>query len=154
MPATLGWSAIKDGKGPVAGLGKVEIDQVELSHLSPILKVVNHPTRIRLISAACKIVSLAKVHGDWPKVRASPSSDVDFNDGFARHKEKHRPAITDPVALGHLIRKIEVYDGREDNLTGYALKLLALTFVRPGTVQTNGRTSIWRRPNGSPPSKT
>ncbi|HZR88501.1 MAG TPA: hypothetical protein VFB02_16965 [Bradyrhizobium sp.] len=32
------------------------------------------------------------------------------------------------------MRKIDAYEGRVDNLTMYALKLLALTFVRPGTV--------------------
>jgi integrase len=39
------------------------------------------------------------------------------------------------VKFGQLLRKIEVFEGRGDNLTGYALELLALTFVRPGTVQ-------------------
>ena len=103
-------------------------------HLLPILKVVNHPTRIRLHSTARNIIKFAKAHGEWPKDRPSPFADIAFEAGFAKHKEKHRPAITDPVKFGQLLRKIEVYEGRGDNLVGYALELLALTFVRPGTI--------------------
>jgi integrase len=125
---------LRDGKSAAPGFGKNNIAQVELGHLAPLLRTVNHPTRIRLISTARKVVAYAKAHGIWPKDRSSPFSDIDFGDGFAKHKEKHRPAITDPVKFGHLLRKIDLYEGRGDNLTGYALELLALTFVRPGAV--------------------
>ena len=127
---------LKEGKGTAPGFAKATMDQIELGHISPLLKAVNHPTRIRLISAARKIISYAKAHGLWPKDRPSPFADIDFDAGFAKHKEKHRPAITDPVKFGQLLRKIEVYEGRGDNLTGYALELLALTFTRPGTIAT------------------
>jgi integrase len=127
---------LKEGKGTAPGFAEATMDQIELSHLSPLLKAVNHPTRIRLISAARKIISYAKAHGLWGKDRPSPFADIDFEAGFAKHKEKHRPAITDPVKFGQLLRKIEVYEGRGDNLTGYALELLALTFTRPGTIAT------------------
>ena len=127
---------LKEGKGTAPGFAKATMDQIGLSHLSPLLKAVNHPTRIRLISAARKIISYAKAHGVWAKDRPSPFADIDFEAGFAKHKEMHRPAITDPVKFGQLLRKIEVYEGRGDNLTGYALELLALTFTRPGTIAT------------------
>jgi len=126
---------LKNAKETAPGFGKVPMDQVDLAHLSPLLKSVNQPTRVRLLSAARKIMAFARVHGDWPKDRPSPFADIDSGAGFAKHKEKHRPAITDPVKFGHLLRKIEIYEGRGDNLTGYALELLTLTFVRPGTVQ-------------------
>ena len=123
---------LKEGKGTAPGFAKATMDQIELGHISPLLKAVNHPTRIRLISAARKIISYAKAHGLWPKDRPSPFADIDFDAGFAKHKEKHRPAITDPVKFGQLLRKIEVYEGRGDNLTGYALELLALQLHVPG----------------------
>jgi integrase len=125
---------LKDGKEKASGFGGAVLDEVDLHHLTPLLKTVNHPTRIRLVSAARKIVAYAKAHGFWPKDRSSPFADIDFGHGFAKHKEQHRPAITDPVKFGQLMRKIAFYEGRGDNLTGYALELLALTFVRPGTV--------------------
>ena len=36
-----------------------------------------------------------------------------------------------PEEFGQLLRKIDHYEGRDDNITGIALKLLALMFVRP-----------------------
>src|SRR6202000_2996901 len=35
---------------------------------------------------------------------------------------------------GALLRKIDAYEGKGEGLTGYALRLLSLVFVRPGTV--------------------
>jgi integrase len=64
----------------------------------------------------------------------SPFSDIDFNEGFAKHKERKRPAITEETKFGELLRKIDGYEGRGQNLTAHALKLLALTFVRPDLV--------------------
>ncbi len=125
---------LKDGKETAPGFGALAFDKITLSNLSPLLKVCNHPTRIRLVSTVRKLIPYAKVHGDWPNDRPSPFVDMDFGAGFAKHKEKHRPAITDPDKFGHLLRKMEAYEGRGDNLTGYALELLALTFVRPGTI--------------------
>src|SRR5207245_10097081 len=84
---------LKNGKAKVDGFGSIAIDNVELSHLTPLLKTVNHPSRIRLISAARKIIAYAKAHGLWPKDRPSPFADIDFAEGFAKHKEQHRPAI-------------------------------------------------------------
>jgi integrase len=90
------------------------------------------PTRVRVQSAAKKIMGFAKVHG---LIEHSPFADIDFEQGFAPHKEQKRPAITDDKEFGTLLRKLDAYEGRADNLTYYALQLLALTFVRPGTVQ-------------------
>jgi integrase len=52
-------------------------------------------------------------------------------------KVTHRPAITDPVAFGALLRAIDSYDGQPE--TRAALQLLALLFPRPGEL----RQSIW-----------
>jgi integrase len=125
---------LKDGKEKASGFGDTLIEEVDLPHLTPLLRTLNHPSRIRLISAARKIIAYAKAHGLWPKGRPSPFAEIDFAHGFTKHKEEHRPAITDPTKFGQLLRKMAVYEGRGDNLTGYALELLALTFVRPGTV--------------------
>jgi hypothetical protein len=43
-----------------------------------------------------------------------------------------RPALTDPVAVGELMRRIAGYDGRI--LVHGAMRLLAITMVRPGEV--------------------
>jgi integrase len=126
---------LMSGKGRAPGMGGLPVASVELRNLSPILKEVNAPTRIRLIGAARRIISYARIHGDWPKDRSSPFSDVNFADGFEQHNVNHRRAITDKDDFGQLLRMIDQYRGLPDNLTWYALRLLALTFVRPGTVQ-------------------
>jgi len=48
-------------------------------------------------------------------------------------KEKHRPSITDPKGIGGLLRSIDEYTGSP--VTRCALKLAALTFVRPGELR-------------------
>jgi integrase len=113
------------------GFGHLLVEEVESAHLSDLLEVFNKPTRIRVLSAAKKIMSVAKRKG---QIKVSPFADVDFSEGFKKHREKKRPAITDEAQFGELLRKIEAYEGRSNNLTWYGLKLLAYTFVRPDTV--------------------
>jgi len=48
-------------------------------------------------------------------------------------KEKHRASITDPQGIGGLLRAIDEYSGSP--VTRCALKLAALTFVRPGELR-------------------
>ncbi|WP_294540141.1 integrase arm-type DNA-binding domain-containing protein [uncultured Rhodoblastus sp.] len=52
-------------------------------------------------------------------------------------KTKHRAAIVEPVAFGALLRSIEDYEGTPE--VRAALKLMALTFVRPGEL----RNAFW-----------
>lgn len=46
---------------------------------------------------------------------------------------RHRPAITDPVALGGLLRAIDGFDGQATTRAG--LKLLAMLYPRPGELR-------------------
>ncbi|MBS0530890.1 MAG: integrase arm-type DNA-binding domain-containing protein [Proteobacteria bacterium] len=50
-------------------------------------------------------------------------------------KGNPRPALTDPDDIGDLMRRIEVYDAKNGGLVRYALKLIALTMVRPGELR-------------------
>jgi integrase len=50
-------------------------------------------------------------------------------------KGNPRPALTDPDDFGELMRRIEVYDAKNGGLVRYALKLIALTMVRPGELR-------------------
>jgi integrase len=53
----------------------------------------------------------------------------------AGHKRQPRPALTDSHAVGELMRRIEAYDAKNGGLVRYALKLIALTLVRPGELR-------------------
>jgi len=55
----------------------------------------------------------------------------DLRGALTPHKGKHQAAVT-PEELPGLLRAIDGYGELGDKLTGYALRLLALTFVRTG----------------------
>lgn len=122
---------LKNGYRGGKGFGDVPAVQVGPADLSDLIGKFNKPTRIRVISAAKKIMAVAKREG---LITHSPFIDIDFNEGFAKHREKPRPAIIDETKFGELMRKIDGYEGRSQNLTRHALQLLALTFVRPDLV--------------------
>jgi integrase len=123
---------LKEGYRGTAGIGAIAVDKVILKDLFPLLRTFNAPTRVRVQAAAVKIMAYAKVAG---LIAVSPFTDAKFADGFVEHTPTKRPAITDENQFGYLLRKIDAFEGRANNLTWFALKLLALTFVRPGTVQ-------------------
>jgi integrase len=50
-------------------------------------------------------------------------------------KGNPRPALTDPDDVGELMRRIEVYNAKNGGMVRYALKLIALTMVRPGELR-------------------
>ena len=66
----------------------------------------------------------------------------DLTEGFRglleRPRHRHRPSIRDPQRLSELLTAIETYPGRP--ITGIALKLAPLLFVRPGEL----RQARWR----------
>jgi integrase len=66
----------------------------------------------------------------------------DITEGFRglleRPRHQHRPSIRDPRRLGELLRAVDDFKGRP--ITGIALKLAPLLFVRPGEL----RHARWR----------
>jgi hypothetical protein len=55
-----------------------------------------------------------------------------------------RPAFVEAKPFGQLLRDVAAYSGRQGNVVGKALVLLALPFVRPGTMtQAEWVSSIW-----------
>ena len=65
--------------------------------------------------------------------RAERDPSADLKGALPPPKEKHFPTITEPKAVGALLRAIEGYQGHY--VTRAALKLAALTFVRPGELR-------------------
>ncbi|MBR0876630.1 integrase [Bradyrhizobium japonicum] len=134
---------LKEGADSIPGFGAVNTNQVALSHILPLLNHFNHETRRRLLSTARNVISFARVHNHFPQDRQSPFAEIKLGDGFAPHQTKNRPAIIQPDDFGDLIRQIDDFgtiipsmSARRRKLIRYALQLLALTFVRPGTIET------------------
>ena len=82
--------------------------------------------------------------------RAERDPTVDLRGAIAAVVRRNRPAIVEPTRIGDLIRTIHGYRG--DVSTEFALKLLPLTFVRPGELRLaawsefNLKNSEWRIP--------
>jgi integrase len=65
--------------------------------------------------------------------RAERDIAADLRDALQARKERHHPSITDPKAIGELLRIIHGYEG--DHVTRCALRLAPLVFVRPGELR-------------------
>ena len=63
--------------------------------------------------------------------RCGRDPSTDLRGALTPHKGRHQAAVT-PDELPALLRAIDGYGELGDKLTGYALRLLALTFVRTG----------------------
>jgi integrase len=90
-----------------------------------------YETRVRVQGTAVAIMGFGVGRGYF---KHNPFLGVKFSSAFTAPADKPRPALTEPVGFGYLLSKIEHYEGRDGNLTGMALELLTLTFVRPGDV--------------------
>lgn len=62
---------------------------------------------------------------------SDPSRDL--KGAIAPWRPQHYPTITDPKEIGDLLRAMDGYDGAQ--ITGYALRLAPLLFVRPGELR-------------------
>jgi len=65
--------------------------------------------------------------------RGERDPTVELRGALTPVKERHHPSITDPKAIGALLRAIDGHDG--STVTNCALKLAYLTFVRPGELR-------------------
>ncbi|TGN89936.1 DUF4102 domain-containing protein [Bradyrhizobium yuanmingense] len=118
-----------------SGFGDEQVGDLRVRHLSELLAKYEtagkYETRVRLQGTAIEIMGFAVGRS---YVEINPFVGVNFTAAFTSPNETRakRPAIVDPAAFGTLLRKIEFYEGRNDNIVGYALRLLALMFPRPG----------------------
>ena len=91
-----------------------------------------HETAHRLRATIGEVFRYAIATG-----RATADPTYSLRGALTQATVTHRPAITDPIAFGALLRPIAGYDGAPE--TRIALQLLALTFVRPGEL----RNATW-----------
>ncbi len=108
-----------------------------------------HETARRVLQITKRVFKWAIGRG---LVDTSPAAHIDPREQLPSKKVKHRAAIRDASTLGSLLRAIDVYQG--GFVVRCALKLLALTFVRPGELRhaqwpefdIDGRDPTWRIP--------
>jgi integrase len=129
------------GKRPVASIKPLDVLEV----LKRIEERGRHETAHRVRSECGNVFRYAVVTG-----RAERDPTVELRGAIAAVVRRNRPAIVDPVRIGELMRAIAGYRG--DVSTEFALKLLPLTFVRPGELRLaewsefNLKAAEWRIP--------
>lgn len=116
----------------IADLGSRPISKITAPELLATLRKVeargHYETARRLRSACGEVFRYAIATG-----RAERDISADLRGALTAPTVTHHAAITDPQAIGALLRAIDGYTGQPITLA--ALKLAPLTFVRPGELR-------------------
>lgn len=113
-------------------LGRSPISLIKAPELLRALKRIEargkHETAHRVRSECAAVFRFAIASG-----RADHNPTDALRGALAPVMAQNRPAITDPLRIGELLRAIDGYRGHQP--TEFAMKLLPLTFVRPGELR-------------------
>lgn len=130
-------------------IGSMPISKIKAADLVRMTKAINdegkHETARRTFSTVGRIFRYAVAHD---LVDRNPASDVKLADFLPSAETRHFACLKDPKAIGGLMRAIDEYEGSP--ITRLALKLGALTFVRPGELrhaewtETDADAGEWR----------
>lgn len=120
-------------------IGDQPAAQIQAADLVGMVRAIDgaglHETARRAFAFAARALRYGVAHG---LIQRNPAADVALADFVAPAKVQHHASITDPKAIGGLLRAIEGYEGSP--AVRLALRFAALTFVRPGEL----RHAEWR----------
>ena len=115
-------------------LGGLPIKQITASEIQAAILRIESRGAIdiarRVLQNCGKVYRFAVATG---RAERNPCGDLEARDFLASVKEKHHASLTDPKAVGELLRAIEGYTG--SFVTQCALRLAPLVFVRPGELR-------------------
>ena len=130
-------------------LGSRSIDQIDPPELLKVVRRIESrgalETAHRAIRNCGQVFRYAVATG-----RAERDPTTDLNGALPPARSRHYPTITDPEAIGDLLRAIDGYQGSP--ITRAALRLAPLVFVRPGELRhaewpdINLKSAEWRIP--------
>lgn len=121
-----------------------------------VLECIDRMAKRGAYDTARRVLQIVKKIFKWAisrgLVATSPAAHIEPRDELPSIDVTHRAAIKDPKQLGALMRAIDGYQG--GFVVKCALKLLALTFVRPGELRhaqwsefhLDGKEPTWRIP--------
>ncbi len=112
------------GSRPIGSITAVEV----LAALPKIEARGRHETAHRVRALAGRVFRYAVATG-----RAKHDVAADLRDALAPVRSRNFAAVVDPIRVGELMRAIHGYSGHP--VTGLALKLAPLLFVRPGELR-------------------
>ena len=115
-------------------IGELSVGEISpmqcLAALKKIEKRGRFDTARRCRSTMSRVFKMAMATG---RAASDPTSALIGDDVLTPPAGKNRAAITDPTLFGRLLRDVETYHGAPE--TRLALKLLALTALRPGELR-------------------
>ena len=113
-------------------IGTVAIDKIDAPEIRKVLLSLESQGKLhtahRIRNVIGEVMRYAVSYG---LARYNPAPDL--IGVVPPAKETHRASVTNPKEVGGLLRSIDDYQGSP--VTRYALKLAALTFVRPGELR-------------------
>ncbi|MGD9883694.1 MAG: tyrosine-type recombinase/integrase [Reyranella sp.] len=130
-------------------IGSRPIASIKAAEVLAVLKKVEARGRLETARRLRAIVGAVFRHA-IATVRAEADPTVALRGALQAPDVTHRAAITDPVALGGLLRAVDGFSGQP--VTAAALKLLPLVFVRPGELrqarwsEVSFDEAVWRIP--------
>lgn len=113
-------------------LGKRPVAEIKASE---VLTCLRAPEKAGKLETAHRLRDRASAIFRWAIATDRAESDPtrDLKGALRAKVEKHRAALTDTKAVGRMLLKLDAYQGQY--ATRAALRLLALTFVRPGELR-------------------
>lgn len=132
-----------------AGIGNRPIGAIKAAEVMAVLKTVEQRGRLETARRLRAIIGAVFRHA-IATVRAEADPTVALRGALQPPEVTHRAAITDPVALGGLLRAVEGFEGQPTTLA--ALRLLPLVFTRPGELrlarwsEVSLDEAVWRIP--------
>lgn len=120
-------------------IGDLPAAQIRAADLVKMVRAIDgeglHETARRAYALAARALRYGVAHG---LIQRNPAADVALADFVAPAKVQHYSSITDPKAIGGLLRAVDGYEGSP--AVRLALRFAALVFVRPGEL----RHAEWR----------
>ncbi|EKS32673.1 tyrosine-type recombinase/integrase [Afipia clevelandensis] len=116
----------------IRDLGHRPIAEITARELLAVLKKIESTGRYETASRVRSTVG-AVFRYAIASARAERDVSADLRDALTTPKVRHHPGITDPHAIGGLLRAIDGFDGH--SVTRIALKLAPLLFLRPGELR-------------------
>ena len=115
-------------------IGHMPVASIEPAHIRALIELIEQRGALDIAKRVFNYVGRTLRYADsLGKVARDVSASIDLNLILTKRDTKHHAALTDPVAVGGLMRAIDGFSG--GFVTVCALKLSALTFVRPGELR-------------------
>ena len=115
-------------------IGAMPVSMIEPAHVRAVIERIEQRGALDIARRVFNYVGRTLRYADSRGLVARDvSASIDLNLILPRRETAHHAALTDPVAVGGLMRAIDGFTG--GFVTVCALKLSALTFVRPGELR-------------------